>query len=326
MAEEDEYSYVPNGAVIGAVQASAAPRGLQGAAGLGPARSDSSNSIPAEINNLRPKQRAVAIQAYLNARETASHNASMEALARAKYALDVSAATYGSAKERHDMIQQANQLNEAAGFFAEHANLNPYDPNYYQHVATLAAKYPGATDNKSVQAILQNPRLREQAALKGDVPGEVATRKAMQAGWVRQEDLVNPQLRNQDGSLNHDAVAELASLREGASVEPPHIKTARAGLAEINRLGTDLTPQQEGLKDMYSNTIFQFEKGRQGTLGIQQPTKLSAASLLPRAAAPVPAGTAPAPQTSIPKAPPPPTPAPTPISPEDATKLQSQYF
>lgn len=335
MADEDEYTYVPNDAVIGAVSASG---GLRSSGGLGAARPDPP-SMHVDLGRLRPKDRAAAV-AKMQAQAIqmqghniqAAHNAAMEGVARAKYALDENKNYYEIAKMRNDLIHQANQFNQSAGFFAEHSQLNPYSPDYAQYVNMLAAKYPGATENKAVQAILAQPKVREAAMLKGDVPGEVSTTNAIKAGWLKADDFQNPALYNPDGSFNHTAASQLAALREGQSVEPPHVKTARAGLAEINRLGTDLTPQAEGLKNMYTNTIYQFEQGRQGALGIKQPQKVTAASFLPRSSqAPVPANV-PAPvapqaaQTSIPKAPPPPTPAPTPISPEAASEYLNQYF
>ncbi len=336
MADEDEeYSYVPNSAVMGAVQASGGLQTghVQGASGLGPAYSSGPPSDPnaSYLSSLRPKQRAAAAAAIQRNQATMSHNSALEAVARAHLALEQTNSFYNNAKTRNELVQQANQLNQSAGFLAEHANLNPYSPDYYKHVNALAAKYPGAADNKIVQGIVANPKLREQAALKGDLPGEVMTQKALQAGWLKPDDFNNPRLVNQDGSVNHDAAAVLAGMREGASVEPPHIKTARTNLEMLNKAGTDLTPQQEQLRDISTNQILQFEKGRQAALGVAQPTPVSAASFLPRTqvAAPQPAAApvtmtqqpvAPAPQQSIPPAPPPPTPAPQPISPDKATE------
>jgi hypothetical protein len=302
MADEyDDDSYTPNDEVIGAVQASTRPDVV----------------ATAPVSDMpRPVLRSKKAMAQLAA--TSAHNAALESVARARLALEASKTYYEVAKTRNAMVQQARDFQHAGNFLAQHANLDPNDPNYYSHVNALAARYPGAASNDAVKIILANPKLREQAVMKGDAPGEVATRMAIQKGFVTANDLKNPELYNSDGNLNHKLVALLADTRQGQSIEPPHIKEAMSIIAQFGKEGLDRSPEEDAIYKGAVNRVAQYQAAKNQTLGVAQPQVRTTASLFPRAVAPNPsAGPQ---QVSIPKAVPPPTPAPTPVSPEELRK------
>jgi hypothetical protein len=157
------------------------------------------------------QQRNALMQSHYNQQAAiqSSHNAALEAVAQAHVAAEQSRVHYENAKAYNQLVNEAKDYNDAAGFLSAHASLNQSAPEYPSQVAALASQFSRASNNKIVQDYINNADKRlammQEEQIKGGVAGPATTKKAMEEGIITPE-LLNANknvFMNANGGLNH---------------------------------------------------------------------------------------------------------------------------